>query len=234
MAEGPHRLAVLIDADNVNAGLSPGLIAAVDRLGTATVRRAYGNPSGLANWAEALSGWGALAAPTLPGKNAADIALVIDAMDLLHAGTVDGFCLVSSDRDIARLVIRLREAGKPVHVFGEAKGEAPLAALTTFHVLAPKPAKPKPKPPAAAKPPAAKAAPDAGHVQRWIDSETRKLIALRKDGDGWVSLTQIGKELRALPSFGRHAWPGKLSTHLKAIAAFEVSTDGGGRVRVRR
>ena len=55
------------------------------------------------------------------------------------------------------------------------------------------------------KPPAAKAAPDAGHDQRWIDSETRKLIALRKDGGGWVSLTQIGKELRALPSFGRHA-----------------------------
>lgn len=105
------------------------------------------------------------------------------------------------------------------------RGEAQLAALTAFHVL----------PPAAApKPPTAKAAPDAGHVQRWIDAETRKLIAKRKDGDGWVSLPQIGKELRALPSFSRHAWPGKLSTHLKAIAAFEVSTDGGGRVRVRQ
>ena len=226
------RLAVLIDADNVAASFADALIAKTKTLGTATVRRAYGNASGLANWAEALSGWGALAAPTLPGKNAADIALVIDAMDLLHAGTVDGFCLVSSDRDIARLVIRLREAGKPVHVFGEAKGKALLAALTEFHSLAPKPA--KAAAPTAPKPPTAKAAPEEGHVQRWIDAETRKLIAMRKDGDGWVSLTQIGKGLRALPSFSRHSWPGKLSTHLKAIAAFEVGTDGGGRVRVRR
>lgn len=213
------RLAVLIDADNVAASFADAVIAKTKTLGTPTVRRAYGNAPGLANWAEALSGWGALAAPTLPGKNAADIALVIDAMDLLHAGTVDGFCLVSSDRDIARLVIRLREAGKPVHVFGEAKGKAQLAALTEFHSLAPKPAK---------------AAPEEGHVQRWIEAETRKLIAMRKDGDGWVSLTQIGKELRALPSFSSHAWRGKLSTHLKAIAAFEVGTDGGGRVRVRQ
>lgn len=225
MADRPLRLAVLIDADNVNAGLSPALIAAVDRLGTATVRRAYGNAPGLANWAAALSAWGALAAPTLPGKNAADIALVIDAMDLLHAGTVDGFVLVSSDRDIARLVIRLRETGKPVHVFGEAKGEAVLAALTTFHVLETKASKPAT---AAAKPAAGQAERDPGHVQRWIEAETRKLIASRKDGDGWVSLSQVGKELR---SYGRHVWPGKLSTHLKEIPAFEVS---GGRVRVRK
>ncbi len=116
------RLAVLIDAENINrVELIAPLFAAVAALGDATVRRAYGDWAKSKSWKEPL-----LAHAIQPvqqfsyvkSKNASDIALVIDAMDLLYSGVCEGFCLVSSDSDFTRLAIRLREAGMIVYGFG--------------------------------------------------------------------------------------------------------------------
>lgn len=120
----PRRLALLIDAENVHeTGCLRGLFAALARHGDVRIRRAYGDWSGerLRHWREYLAQHAIQAVqvfPTVNSKNAADIALVIDAMDVLHAGRVDGFCLLASDSDYTRLAVRLREAGQFVLVAG--------------------------------------------------------------------------------------------------------------------
>jgi uncharacterized LabA/DUF88 family protein len=124
------RLAVLIDADNAQATLADLLLAEISRYGTATVKRAYGDwtTPNLKGWKDTLH---RLAIQPMQqfrytvGKNATDSALIIDAMDLLHSGRVDGFCLVSSDSDFTRLATRIREAGVAVYGFGESKTPEP-------------------------------------------------------------------------------------------------------------
>jgi uncharacterized LabA/DUF88 family protein len=134
MADIPSdRLAVLVDADNAQPSVAPELMAEIGRYGTATVRRAYGDwtTPNLNGWKEHLH---TLAIQPIQqfrlttGKNATDSALIIDAMDLLHGGRVDGFCLVSSDSDFTRLATRIRESGLWVYGFGEKKTPKPLVA----------------------------------------------------------------------------------------------------------
>lgn len=118
------RLAVLIDADNASARISVRLFEEIAKIGEVSVRRIYGDFSGtrLKSWAEVLSTHAIRAQQNFAyttGKNASDIALVIDAMDLLHTGRFDGFCLVSSDSDFTGLAARIREQGIDVYAFGE-------------------------------------------------------------------------------------------------------------------
>ncbi len=108
-----RRFAVLIDADNTSPRIAAGLFEEIAKFGEASVRRIYGDFSGtrLKSWAEilqkyAIDPYQQFAYTT--GKNASDIALVIDAMDLLHSGRFDGFCLVSSDSDFTRLASAAR------------------------------------------------------------------------------------------------------------------------------
>lgn len=97
------RLAVLIDADNAPTRIADGLFEEIAKIGEASVRRIYGDFSSARSkaWAEVLSKHAIIPQQQFAyttGKNASDITLVIDAMDLLHSGRFDGFCLVSSDR----------------------------------------------------------------------------------------------------------------------------------------
>ena len=122
----PARLAVLIDAENASARIADGLFGEIAKIGEASVRRIYGDFSGtrLKGWSDILSTHAILPHQNFAytaGKNASDIALVIDAMDLLHSGRFDGFCLVSSDSDFTRLAARIREQGIDVYGFGEQK-----------------------------------------------------------------------------------------------------------------
>jgi hypothetical protein len=117
------RFAVLIDADNTSSQIASGLFEEVAKFGEPSVRRIYGDFSSpeLKRWANilqkhAIDPYQQFA--YTKGKNASDIALVIDAMDLLHSGRLDGFCLVSSDSDFTRLASRLREQGADVYGFG--------------------------------------------------------------------------------------------------------------------
>jgi hypothetical protein len=126
-------LAVLIDADNAQASVISDLLAEVAQYGTATVKRAYGDwtTPQLAGWKDVLHVHAIQPVQQFSytsGKNATDSALIIDAMDLLHGGRVDGFCLVSSDSDFTRLATRIREAGLAVYGFGQKKTPKPFVA----------------------------------------------------------------------------------------------------------
>ena len=135
-----NRLAVLIDADNAQAAIANELFAEISRYGIASVKRAYGDwtTTNLTGWKEHLH---KLAIQPIQqfsyttGKNATDSSLIIDAMDLLHAGGLDGFCLVSSDSDFTRLATRLRESAMVVYGFGESKTPKPFVSACDKFVL---------------------------------------------------------------------------------------------------
>lgn len=127
------NLAVLIDADNAQASIIHELLAEVSRYGTANVKRAYGDWSTphLKKWKDELHKMAIQPVQQFSytaGKNATDSALIIDAMDLLHSGNLNGFCLVSSDSDFTPLATRIREAGLVVYGFGERKTPQPFVA----------------------------------------------------------------------------------------------------------
>ena len=120
------RLAVLIDADNVPSRLISGILEEIAKYGVPTFKRIY------ADWTKPhVTGWKAVLLDHAitpiqqysytTGKNSSDSALIIDAMDILYTGRVDGFCVVSSDSDFTRLATRLREAGMKVFGMGEQK-----------------------------------------------------------------------------------------------------------------
>src|ERR1700679_3125983 len=124
------RFAVLIDADNVPYANVKGMMEEIAKYGTPTFKRIYGD------WTKpTVVGWksGLLENAITPiqqysyttGKNATDSAMIIDAMDILYTGKVDGFCIISSDSDFTRLATRLREAGMRVFGMGEKKTPLP-------------------------------------------------------------------------------------------------------------
>src|SRR5687767_7226914 len=135
--ERPTRLAVLIDGDNVSPAIADRVFTDVEMLGDPIVRRVYGDS--LDKWKPAIRKYALkseFVAPNVGKKNAADFALVIDAMDILHGGQVDGFCLVSSDSDFTRLASRIREAGVDVYGFGSKRTPDSLrSALTEFTLI---------------------------------------------------------------------------------------------------
>ncbi len=126
MTPKTNLLAVLIDADNTSPKHAKAIFEEIASLGEASVRRCYGDfsSSRMSGWSERIPALGLVPhhqpANTV-GKNASDIALVIDAMDLLHSGRFDGFVLVSSDSDFTRLASRIREQGLDVYGIGEKK-----------------------------------------------------------------------------------------------------------------
>ena len=127
------RLAVLIDADNAQAAGVDELFVEVARYGVATIKRAYGDwtTPNLQGWKEVLHRMAVHPVQQFrytTGKNATDSALIIDAMDVLHSGLVDGFCIVSSDSDFTRLATRIREAGLVVYGFGQRHTPGPFVA----------------------------------------------------------------------------------------------------------
>lgn len=126
------KLALLIDSDNVSAKYAPFILQEASKYGELTYKRVYGD------WEKGGNGWHypALNNSILPvqqmnyiaGKNCTDFSMIIDAMDILYSGNVDGFVLVTSDSDFTRLAIRLREAGKLVVGIGEVKTPLPFTA----------------------------------------------------------------------------------------------------------
>src|SRR5512142_1349254 len=121
-----QKIAVLIDGDNAQSSLLPQMLVEAGRHGQVTVRRIYGDwtTNSVNSWAETLNDHAFQPIQQFRytiGKNATDSAMIIDAMDILHSGVVDGFCLVSSDSDYTRLATRIRETGIFVMGIGEKK-----------------------------------------------------------------------------------------------------------------
>lgn len=137
-----QRLAVLIDADNVSPAQAGEIFKTVASLGVPIVRRAYGMVNCFSNgggWNLAQREYGILSKPqvsNVSGKNVADIALVIDAMEMLYRNSADGICIVSSDSDFTALAAKIREGGKHVYGIGSKKTPASFrTACTRFFEL---------------------------------------------------------------------------------------------------
>jgi len=195
-----ERLAVLIDADNAQASVIQELLAEVSRYGTATIKRAYGDwtTQNLRGWKDLLH---KLAIQPIQqfayttGKNSTDASLIIDAMDVLHTGSVDGFCVVSSDSDFTRLATRIREAGLVVYGFGERKTPEPfVAACDKFiytEILRAKPEEQK----------EAEVVVEVAELPKLKPMILTALEATARD-DGWSTLSALGSQLtRNHPSF---------------------------------
>jgi len=228
------RLAVLIDADNTSAKIVDGLFEEIAKLGEASVRRIYGDFSNPRSkgWTDVLAKHAIIPLQQFAyttGKNASDITLVIDAMDLLHSGRFDGFCLVSSDSDFTRLAARIREQGVDVFGFGEHKTpesfrQACRRFVYTENLQAPASnsqdaSMAKPLQPASAATPI-----------------IRKVITQMESEDGWVTLGEVGKQLANLASDFDPRTYGfrKLSDLVRKTGAFDIEEQKGGAVRIRR
>lgn len=229
------RLAVLIDADNASAKIADGLFEEIAKIGEASVRRIYGDFSSTRSkgWADVLQQHAIIPQQQFAyttGKNASDITLVIDAMDLLHSGRFDGFCLVSSDSDFTRLAARIREEGIDVYGFGEQKTPESFRQACRRFVYTENLA-----PVAAAN--QSDAAPKTKALQAPADAAAiiKKVIAQIEGDDGWVPLGAVGTQLPNLaPDFDPRTFGfRKLSDLVRETGAFELDQPEGGRLRIR-
>ncbi|MEP6712395.1 MAG: NYN domain-containing protein [Ferruginibacter sp.] len=234
------RLAVLIDADNVPYSNVKGVMEEIAKYGTPTFKRIYGD------WTKpTVSGWKNVLLENAitpiqqysytSGKNSSDSALIIDAMDILYSGKVDGFCIVSSDSDFTRLATRLREAGMKVFGIGQKKTPNPfIVACDKFIYMEIIPLVQEP---------------ETGHTKTKIikektkpavdkmNRETLKLIAATindiGDENGWAFLGDVGNLLlKKQPNFDpRNYGFLKLTPLIKSLPQFEIDkreTDKAG------
>jgi uncharacterized LabA/DUF88 family protein len=198
------RLAVLFDADNVPAAYVKSMLEEIAKYGTPTFKRIYGDWTKTNN-----NGWKSVLLENAitpiqqysytVGKNATDSAMIIDAMDILYTGRVDGFCIVSSDSDFTRLAIRLREAGMFVIGMGEQKTPEPfITACDKFIYIeilsreeeTPDVRKKRPK------------KPEGSQIDKRIINLIRSSINDLADESGWAFLGEVGTLiLKKRPNF---------------------------------
>jgi uncharacterized LabA/DUF88 family protein len=221
-------LAILIDADNASPSIVKGLIDEVAKFGRATVRRIYGDwtKPNLGSWKDVLLEYSIQPIQQFAytkGKNATDSSLIIDAMDLLYAGNLDGFCIVSSDSDFTRLASRLKESGKRVYGFGEKKTPGPFVAACDRFIYTEvftrvEGQAPRRKP--------------AAELER--DKDFHDLVSGAvddaSDDSGWAHLGMVGTNLtKKRPDFdSRNYGYSKLSDLLDATRRFELKRSERG------
>jgi hypothetical protein len=242
------RLAVLIDADNIPYSNVKGMLEEIAKYGTPTFKRIYGD------WTKpTISGWKSVLLENAitpiqqysytRGKNSTDSALIIDAMDILYSGKVDGFCIVSSDSDFTRLATRLREAGMKVIGIGERKTPHPfivscdkfiyLEIITSSTVgLEPAPEIKKKGKPVVKKLKAEETGPQAAIriVKRLIASSITDLA----DDNGWAYLGDVGNLiLKKQPDFDPRNFGFPKLTPLIRSLDFEIDERESGQNHVK-
>ncbi|WP_184655651.1 NYN domain-containing protein [Rhizobium soli] len=227
----PH-LAVLIEADNASAKIANGLFEEIAKIGEASVRRIYGDFANARSkaWTDVLARHAIIPQQQFAyttGKNASDITLVIDAMDLLHSGRFDGFCLVSSDSDFTRLAARIPEQGVDVFGFGEQKTpesfrQACRRFIYTENLLATNGGE-QAQTTTSLQPPNA------------ASSIIKKVISQMESEDGWVPLGAVGTQLANLaPDFDPRTYGfRKLSDLVRKTNAFDIEHPEGKPMRIR-
>jgi hypothetical protein len=242
------RLAVLIDADNIPYSNVKGMLEEIAKYGTPTFKRIYGD------WTKpTVSGWKSVLLENAitpvqqysytQGKNATDSAMIIDAMDILYSGNVDGFCLVSSDSDFTRLATRLRETGMKVIGIGERKTPSPfIIACDKFIYLEiintptattdPKVLKKKPGKPSRSKPR------NEDNDQMNQIRKARRLITSSitdlADESGWAYLGDVGNLiLKKQPDFDpRNYGYAKLTPLIRSLD-FEIDERDSGQNNIK-
>ncbi|MBB3980654.1 hypothetical protein GGR44_000285 [Sphingobium fontiphilum] len=243
---------MLIDADNASTAHFDPVMTVLAELGTVNIRRAYGN------WSKAtLKTWAALSIAQAiepqqqfdltKGKNATDMKMTIDAMDLLASGRIDGFGLMSSDSDFTPLVTRLRQDGIPVYGFGTANTpEGFRRACTRFIDVAALSAQEEPDTlengpiQGAPKPPAETVAAKAPVAAKGVDPEVVKLLidaydAVKRDENGFAALSAVGQLAGNRSSFDvRNYGYKRLSDLVKAVPQFMTEVRTGGQTWIKR
>lgn len=244
------RFAILIDADNISDKYIKIILDEIANKGVATYKRIYGDWTSprLASWKNVL-----LENSIIPmrqysyttGKNATDSGMIIDAMDILYSGTVDGFCIVSSDSDFTRLASRLRESGMQVIGMGEEKTPRPfISACNQFKYLdllysnqqeveKEEPAENRNAVGTPAKQPNADTKnKDLKKVRKTINA----IIDKFSDEEGWVSSGKLGDQLsKRLPDFDvRNYGFSKLTLFIKSLGNYEVGkiSTGNGQKQI--
>ena len=231
MRDATPLLAVLIDADNTSPRWTKAIFDEIASIGEASVRRCYGDFS-----SQQMSGWNKVQAEfglvphhqpaNTVGKNASDIALVIDAMDLMHSGRFDGFVLVSSDSDFTRLASRIREQGLDVFGIGAKKTpEAFRKACKRFIYLENLGGAPEEEAPSK---------PASANLNEARDLLFKAMDSIDQDGD-WYALGRLGQQMTtANPDFDTRSYGHKkLSDLIAAIKVLETRREGN-QLMVRR
>lgn len=232
------KLAILIDADNISPKYVKVILDEAATFGVAACKRIYGDWSDvrLKSWKDALLNNSIIPIQQYSyttGKNATDSAMIIDAMDLLYSGNLDGFCIVSSDSDFTRLAARLREAGKLVIGMGESKALGPFVkACDQFKYLDLildhgdlNEAEGNAPAASAAETSARAAAGDDTAINRdSIGRIIHGLIDEMDDGTGWVRTSRVGDQLiKRYPDFDVRNFGSKsLNKFLTSLAELEV------------
>ncbi|MDX1491695.1 MAG: NYN domain-containing protein [Pseudohongiellaceae bacterium] len=228
--EVTQKIALFIDADNAPASRFEDVLSEVAKYGVVTIRKAYGNwksPT-LKSWEDLLHEYAIQPIQQYDltkGKNASDIALVIDAMDVMYTKDIDVMCFVSSDSDFTPMVTRALAEGKVVLGFGERKTPSPFVnACSKFLFLDKKAAGEK-----------------AVSTDKKSLKSNNKLVALLRqaieateDEDGWAALGPVGANISNRTSFDPRNYGFKnLSSLLKAIDLFEIKRGEGNSYSVR-
>lgn len=252
----PHKLAVLIDADNTSAAAAQALFEEIAKYGTANVKRIYGDWSShlLNGWREILLKHALTPVQQFAytkGKDATDMGLIIDAMDLLYSGNFSGFCLVSSDSDFTPLASRIRASGLTVYGFGrQTTPEAFRQACDRFFYIenlgeadksTPAASAPAASPAASSSTASEKPAAPKPAAARQIDGGTRNLLykAIKDatdDDTGWAFVGRIGGVISQIhPDFdARSHGYAKLSSMLKDLRGLQFRTDEASRMFCRK
>ncbi|MBW7946651.1 MAG: NYN domain-containing protein [Sphingomonadaceae bacterium] len=226
--ERSPNIALLIDADQGGQKYLDAVLTVLAELGTVNIRRAYGNWSKpeLGTWEPVFHAYAIMPMQQFDiakRKNATDMAMAIDAMDLLYSGRVDGFGLMSSDSDFMPLAMRLRQDGLPVYGFGRVNTpESFRQACTRFidvDALMPVPDK------------APKGEVDDQLVALLIDAYD----AVKRDEQGYARLAEVGKIAGNRSSFDvRNYGFKRLSELVEAVPNFVTERRDGGNVYIRR
>ncbi len=230
MGETKQKIAMFIDADNAPANRFEDVLSEVAKYGVVTIRKAYGNwksPT-LKSWEDLLHEYAIQPVQQYDltkGKNASDIALVIDAMDVMYTKDIDVMCFVSSDCDFTPMVTRALAEGKVVLGFGERKTPSPFVnACSKFLFLDESP----------------KQDGAADNQSKNIKSDTKLINLLRQaieateEDNGWASLCGVGSHISNKTSFDSRNYGYKnLSSLFKAIDLFEVKRCSGKSYVVR-
>lgn len=224
-----ENIALLIDADNAPAAKIGFIIAELASHGVVNILRAYGNwkKPELGRWEEVLHEFAIQPMQyfdLVKGKNASDMALLIEAMDILYTKNVGTFCLVSSDCDFTPLVLRLRAEGRQVIGFGDRRAPQPfVSSCTRFLYLD----EPDPANNVASQ----SAPPDANALKSdtKLMNMLRNAVAAHAGDEGWAPLGGVGNHLSNQGSFDhRNHGFGKLSDLFIAIDCFEVRRESNG------
>jgi uncharacterized LabA/DUF88 family protein len=235
-APASDSIALLIDADNTPDARIDFIIAELASYGVVNIRRAYGNwkKSELSGWEKILHDYAIQPVQhfdLVKGKNASDMALLIEAMDILYTKNVGTFCLVSSDCDFTPLVLRLRAEGRQVIGFGGKNAAPPfVASCTRFLYLD--------EARSANKPAAAKPTADQLKQNTKLITMLRNAVEAHADADGWAALGGVGSHISNQGSFdSRNHGFAKLGDLFAAIDLFETRKSalpgGGSLIQVR-